>query len=106
MTTKTKTLVVRGVTYTIKRFGLKEGAFVDGLIEAAKDLERKQAISVFYGTVKPKFESVEAIEEGDREIGLHLWIEINRFNRYETSFLSLLKNSPSQVLPQEETKKQ
>lgn len=100
MSTETKQVTVRSKKFTIKRFGLREGATVDAAIQAAKDdIIRQQAITVFYGTVRPKFESIEAIEDGDRETMMHLWIEIQTFNSYETSFLSLLKNLPSQESP-------
>jgi hypothetical protein len=102
--TETKQVTVRGKKFTIQRFGLKEGAKVDALIDQAKgDVEHQQAITVFYGVVKPKFESIEEVENGDRETMLHLWIEVQRFNQYETSFLSLLKNSPLQVSQPEGT---
>jgi len=104
VSTETKTFEVRGKPYTIQRFGLEEGAVVDDLVDAVKidpsipinqSLVEKQAITVFYGTIEPKFESIDAVKKMDRETMLHLWVEIRRFNTYETSFLSLLRNSPS-----------
>jgi hypothetical protein len=104
VTTATKTLKIKGKSYVIKRFGFEEGASLDGLIEANKDkLMEQQAITVYYGTVEPKFESIQAVKVADREVVLHLWLEINRLNQYETSFLSLLKNLPSQVSQPEKT---
>jgi hypothetical protein len=79
---------------------------VDRLLASNKDnLVEQQAIMVFYGTVEPKFESIEAVKTGDREVALHLWVEIQRFNTYETSFLSLLKNSKSPESPTRRTRK-
>jgi hypothetical protein len=112
VSTETKTITIKGKPYVIQRFGFEEGGIVDGLVEEARDkikdqltlVREQQAINVFYGTIDPKFESLEAVKVADREVVLHLWIELNRFNQYETSFLSLLKNSPSQELPQEKTK--
>jgi hypothetical protein len=93
-------VTVRGANYTIKRYNLEEGSMVDRLLATNKDkLVEQQAIMVFYGTVEPKFESIEAVKASDRETVLHLWVEIQRFNTYETSFLSLLRNSPSPELP-------
>jgi hypothetical protein len=104
MTAETKNIEVRGKTYTIKRFDFEEGAVVDEHTEAAKgNRVEQQAFTVFYGTVEPKFESVEAVKKEDREMILHLWLEINKFNQYEASFLSLLKNLPSQASPRSET---
>ncbi len=107
MTTDTKVLKIKGVTYTIKRFGFEEGAVVDDFVDANQNkIVEQQALTVFYGTAAPKFESIQAVKVADREVVLHLWVEIRRFNQYETSFLSLLKNLPLQELPQEKTKKQ
>jgi hypothetical protein len=106
VTTETKQVTVRGTKYTIKRFNLEEGSLVDRLIASNKDkLVEQQAIMVFYGTVEPKFESIEAVKAVDKETVLHLWVELQRFNVYETSFLSLLKNSPSQESPTPKTKR-
>ena len=106
VSTETKQVTVRGANYTIKRFNLEEGSVVDRLLTTNKDkLVEQQAIMVFYGTVEPKFESIEAVKAADRETVLHLWIEIQRFNSYETSFLSLLKNLPSQESPTPRTRR-
>jgi len=103
VSTETKQVTVRGTNYTIKRFNLEEGSLVDRLLASNKDkLVEQQAIMVFYGTAEPKFESIEAVKASDRETVLHLWVEIQRFNTYETSFLSLLKNLP---LPESPTLK-
>jgi len=106
VTTETKQVTVRGTKYTIKRFNLEEGSLVDRLVETNKGrLLEQQAVMVFYGTTDPKFESIEAVKAADKETVLHLWVEIQRFNAYETSFLSLLKNSPSQESPTPRTRK-
>jgi hypothetical protein len=109
--TETKTLEIKGTTYTIQRFGFEEGGIVDDLVAEAKDriknqqamIREQQAINVFYGTVEPKFESIQAVKEADREVVLHLWLEISKFNQYETSFLLLLRNLPLQVSQPEKT---
>ena len=84
---------------------------MDDLVAEAKDriknqqamIREQQAINVFYGTVEPKFESIQAVKEADREVVLHLWLEISKFNQYETSFLLLLRNLPLQVSQPEKT---
>lgn len=111
MSTETKTLTIKGKPYVIQRFGFEEGGIVDDLVDEARDrikdqralVREQQAINVFYGTIDPKFESLQAVKITNREVVLHLWLEINRFNQYEPSFLSLLRNSPSPESPQEKT---
>lgn len=95
MSTETKTVVVRGITYTIKRF-TAEDTWKVGKCKAGFEAN---AMQVFLGTVSPPFESAEAAKAADSEIFLHLFLEISDFNKYEPDFLSQLKNSPSLELP-------
>jgi hypothetical protein len=91
---ETKELKIRGKKYVIKRLGFVEGAETDDLLRKATNVAESQAIQVFYGTVSPKFESLDAVKVADRETILHLWFEIRKFQEVEPSFLSLLKKSP------------
>lgn len=100
--TETTGVEVRGRNYLIKRFNFDESNAVDDYSEAHKD-KRNEGIAfiVFSGTIKedgtPYFESVEAVKKEDHETVNRLWFEIDRFNKYDATFLLLLKNSSQQA---------
>lgn len=100
--TDTKTLdPIRGIAYTIKRFSFEEGSAVEEFIETHQGkLREQQAFIVFTGTVEPKFETIEDVGKADKEVVVRLWYEIQTFNTYDTTFLSLLKSlSPPGAQP-------
>lgn len=105
--TDTKVVEIRGRSYTIKRFTFDEGATVDEFIETHKDkLREQQAFITFTGTIDPKFESIEALGKEDKEVIVRLWYEIQTYNQYDTTFLSLLRSLSPPGAPPVETKPQ
>ena len=103
--TDTSPIEVRNKPYFIKRFTFGETNAIEDFTESHKnDRGANQAFIVFTGAVKedgtPYFESVEAVQKEDHETIIRLWFEIDRFNRYDTTFLLLLKNlSPPGAQP-------
>jgi hypothetical protein len=101
MSTETKTLDIKGITYTIKRF-TADDSYVIGQAKAGFEAN---VLQVFRGTVSPAFASVEAVKAADHETFLHLFLEISELNKYEPDFLLQLKNSPLQESLQSQTPK-
>lgn len=98
---KTQDLTIRDQEYTIRRWP------ADVAEEANKAVEDGDRIKVvFLGTVKPKYESLEAVKAEDWEVVSHLYIDIVEFNNLEPAFLSRLKNSSSPTQPLLVIKKQ